>query len=89
MKFDPINKDVYTDDGEFIKQLYCPYKIHWDNLEISNNTFRRCMNCDQLIVDTAFLSDYEILNLIRNNPNTCLETLTNQALGSMQIFRKS
>jgi hypothetical protein len=78
MKFDPIKKDVYTDDGEFIKQLNCPYKIRWDNLETSNKIFRRCMNCDQLIVDTALLTDVEILSLMRKNPNSCLKISINQ-----------
>ena len=78
MKFDPIKKEVYTDNGEFVKQMNCPCKMNWDNLEVTSKTFRKCSNCDHLIIDTKYLSDYELLNVVRENPETCLKIDLNQ-----------
>lgn len=73
MKFDPIRKEVFTDTGEFIKQMNCPYKMSWNKLEATNSSHRKCSKCDHLIVDTKHLSDDELLNEVRANANTCLK----------------
>ena len=78
MKFDPINKALYTDKGEFVKHMNCPYKMNWDNLQVTDSTFRKCANCDQLIFDTVFLSDDKLLNIVRQNADTCLKIDINQ-----------
>ena len=78
MKFNPITKEIYTDKDEFVKRMNCPYKINWDNLEDTNSASRKCENCDHLILDTAFLTDYNLLNLVRENPNICLKIDLNQ-----------
>lgn len=78
MKFDPLTKDIYTDKGVFIKTMNCPYKMTWDNLEITNSTMRKCTNCDHLIVDTESISDEDLLKIVRQNPETCLKIDLNQ-----------
>ena len=78
MKFDPITKEIYTDKNEFVKRMNCPVKMNWDNLEETNSTSRKCANCEQLIVDTKFLSDDEFLNVMIENPDTCLKIDLNQ-----------
>ena len=78
MKFNPITKEIYTDKDEFVKRMNCPYKINWDNLEDTNSTSRKCENCDHLILDTVFLTDYNLLNVVRDNPNICLKIDLNQ-----------
>lgn len=78
MKFDPLKKEVYTDNGELIKQLNCPFKINWDNLEATNSTMRKCSICDHLIIDTEYISDDELLNMVAENPDTCLKIDLNQ-----------
>jgi Fe-S-cluster-containing dehydrogenase component len=78
MKFDPLSKHIYTDKGEFVKTMNCPYKMTWDNLEITNSTMRKCTNCDHLIVDTESISDEDLLKIVRQNPDTCLKIDLNQ-----------
>ena len=78
MKFDPITKDIYTDKDEFVKRMNCPYKMNWENLEVTNSTLRKCANCDHLIVDTETLTDDELLKMVRQNPKTCLKIDLNQ-----------
>ena len=78
MKFNPLTKEIYTDKGEFVKTMNCPYKMRWDNLETTNSTMRKCANCDHLIVDTEVLTDDELLKMVRQNPSTCLKIDLNQ-----------
>lgn len=78
MQFDPLTKDVYTDNDEFVKTMNCPYKMSWDNLEVTHSTMRKCANCDHLIVDTEAITDNELLEIVRQNPDTCLKIDLNQ-----------
>ena len=78
MKFNPITKDIYTDKDVYVKTLNCPYKMIWDELETTNSTIRKCANCNHFIIDTEFLSDDELLKIVRQNPDTCLKINLNQ-----------
>lgn len=78
MKFNPLTKDIYTNKGEFIKTMNCPYKMSWDNLENTNSTMRKCTNCNHLIIDTENIADDELLKIIKQNPDTCLKIDLNQ-----------
>ncbi len=78
MKFDPLKKDIYTDNGVFIKRMDCPYKMNWNKMEIINRTTRKCSNCNHSILDTASIPDEELLKLVRLNPGTCLKIDLNQ-----------
>jgi len=78
MKFDPITKEIYTDKDEFVKKMNCPYKMNWDHLETTNSALRKCVICDHLIVDTKVLTDEDLLEMVRQNPDTCLKIDLNQ-----------
>ena len=78
MKFNPITKDIYTDNNEFVKTMNCLYKISWEKLEPINSTIRKCENCDHLIIDTESITDDELLKIVTQNPDTCLKIDLNQ-----------
>jgi hypothetical protein len=78
MKFNPLTKEIYTDKGEFVKTMNCPYKMSWDNLETTIINMRKCANCDHLIVDTEVITDDELLKMVRQNPDICLKIDLNQ-----------
>lgn len=78
MKFNPLTKEIYTDKGEFIKKMNCPYKMNWDNFEEGNLTSRKCAICEHLITDTKNFSDEEMLNIVQQNPDICLKIDLNQ-----------
>lgn len=78
MKFNPLTKTIYTDSGEFVKTMNCPYKVRWDNLETTTSTSRKCTNCDHSILDTAVLTDEDLLHIVRQHPDTCLKIDLNQ-----------
>jgi hypothetical protein len=78
LKFNPLTKEVFTDKDEFIKKLDCPFKMKWDDLKDTDSTFRKCSNCDRLIVDTKILSDDQLLETIKQGPHTCFKIDLNQ-----------
>ena len=61
MRFDPIKKEVYSDQGEFIKKMNCPYKLNWVSLEATNTASRKCSNCDRYPALSEFWIKYEQL----------------------------
>mgnify|MGYP006130881673 CR=1 FL=1 len=79
MKFNPLTKEVFTDKGDFIKSLSCPFKINWELLELNNSSTRKCLNCESLIIDTKLFTDDEVHNMISLNPKICLKIDLNQS----------
>jgi hypothetical protein len=79
MKFNPITNELFSNDGDFIKKLFCPFKVEWDRLNIiSDKVNRSCKICDREIFDTANLLDYEIISIIGDSPSVCLKLNFNQ-----------
>ena len=79
MKYDPIKKQLFTDNGLLIKNLNCPIKMNWENLKSNNgNKFRTCSECEKSVIDTDFYSDNELYKIMQENPNLCLKVSLNQ-----------
>jgi len=75
LKFNPITKKIYTDDGEYLKKMYCPFIIQWNKLNSidNSNTIKNCLICKKNIIDTAFFNDEQIRNMIKEDKKTCLK----------------
>lgn len=78
MKFDPISKKVYTDQGKFLKKLHCPYQMTWDQLKEIDTKDRFCGICKSRVVDSNDYSDQELFDIIQKNEETCLKIDLNQ-----------
>lgn len=73
MKFNPQTRSLYTDTGELIKTLYCPLRVTQDKLNpqpTSPHSF--CARCERVVLDTAYMTDEEVLATVRADPSTCL-----------------
>jgi hypothetical protein len=75
MKFNPITKELFTNNNEFVKKLSCPYKINWGELKETTDNLksRNCSNCNHKIIDTTYFSDNELLKMVTQNPDTCFK----------------
>ncbi|MDG1279620.1 MAG: hypothetical protein P8O16_20285 [Algoriphagus sp.] len=79
MFLNPIKKSLFTESGELIKKLDCPFQIEWSSLAASKDGKSRvCSVCDHSIVDTSKLTEQELLNIIKKNPDACLKVDLNQ-----------
>ena len=73
MKFDPSTKELFTDTGALIKVLHCPLRKRWKQLdEASSGPHRTCSECEREVLDTAAMSETEVLSAVRADPSTCL-----------------
>jgi hypothetical protein len=70
--FDPYSLALYTDAGELIKVLHCPLKKQWDELGETDTPHRTCSNCERAVLDTAALTEAEVVAAVRGDPHTCL-----------------
>lgn len=75
MKFNPLTKEVYTDDGRLLKKMNCPYRVSWNSLApVSNSPAdKRCSMCNTRIIDTAGHTDESLAAIMQNDPDTCLK----------------
>jgi hypothetical protein len=73
MKFNPIRRILYTDKGEIIGKLDCPYKVSFTQadppLPANDNI---CSICNKEIVDTDGYDDEALLELSKTI-NLCLK----------------
>jgi hypothetical protein len=79
MRYNPIKKIVYTDSGQKIKELNCPELVQWNELKPTNDKNRMCSLCQKSIIDTENLTDFELLNLVKQDQNTCFKVGLNQS----------
>ena len=80
MKINIDSKELFTDMGQFIKKLDCPYKMQWENLKpnANDNRTRQCNTCDHAIIETAFCTDEELLQMVKSNKDSCFKINLNQ-----------
>jgi hypothetical protein len=78
MKFDPISKNLYTDKGQLIKKLNCPYKMDWEGMQEQSKSVRICTLCTHSIFDTGHLGEAELLEIVRTDPKACMKVDLNQ-----------
>ena len=77
MKYNPTTKEIFTNEGKFIKKMSCPEKAEWETMEKGENELKRMCNiCNKSVIDTEFLSDDEVLFLVEKDPNTCLRIIS-------------
>lgn len=77
MKIDLITRQLYTDSGLFLKKLHCPKKIRNSDLETQDGKLN-CSVCSDSILDTAGMSDSELEDIVKGNPQQCLKIDLNQ-----------
>ncbi len=79
MKFNKETKQLYSSEGVLLKTLSCPKNVSKQDLEQHRDKLHfQCKYCDQVIYDTAKLSEREIEKLLQENPFTCLKISSNQ-----------
>lgn len=73
-------KELFTDDGDLIKKLHCPFQKQWAELEKTQSSLARlCNSCGKPVLDTQYFSDNELSKLVKENPETCLRINSRQS----------
>src|ERR1700760_2617834 len=80
VQFNPNTKKLYTDSGELIKRLHCPLRMRWEQLRRNPiHPHRGCSACERAVLDTADMTDAELLARVQEDPSICLSVSARQA----------
>ena len=67
------NKKIFTQEGKYLKTIQCPKKISASDLEQKNQQTLYCNNCEKDIIDTQYISEKELVNILKKNKDSCLK----------------
>ena len=74
MQYKIDTKELYTDKGVFVKKMQCPKVVDWEKMLPGTNDMERiCSHCNKSVLNVEFLSDDEVLFLMKMRPETCLK----------------
>lgn len=67
------NERIYKEDGTYLKTISCPLNVREQDLHQVAETKFSCEKCAKEVVQTDFLTENEIIDLLTANPDTCLK----------------
>jgi len=67
------NKKIYAENGSFLKKIDCPKKITVSDLQNKSDKKLLCKSCDQNILDTEYMSEKELCQILEKDKSTCLK----------------
>jgi len=79
------NNNLYSDKGEYIKNIHCPKKVAWNSLNETKDSIRVCDGCSNVIYDTEGLCDLDVLKLVRSKPSACVAVRPSQLNVSISL----
>ena len=68
-----VNKEIYTDDGFFLKKIECPKNISATDLNIQTNNKLICNECEKNIIDAQAISEDKLIKILKEDKSTCLK----------------
>ena len=66
------DKNIYSSDGKFLKKIHCPINVSIANLNKVSEIEFNCKFCEKKVINTDYLDEVEITNLIGEDPTICL-----------------
>lgn len=67
------DKNIYTEDDVFLKNINCPQKISVKNLVVKSPKHLLCKSCKKIIIDTEYIKEEELVKILKKDKNTCLK----------------
>ena len=67
------NKRIYKEDVTYLKTISCTLNVSDQDLHQISETKFSCEKCAREVVQTDFLTEDEIIDLLTANPDTCLK----------------
>ena len=67
------NKNIFANDGTFLKTIDCPQNAKPSSLTQTSDIKFHCNSCNKTVIETDLLSEQEITQLLRVAPDTCLK----------------
>jgi hypothetical protein len=87
MQFNPVTQALTTDAGELIKVLHCPVKLPKVMLPQPNSPHYLCSSCEHRVLNTATMTEEEVVAAVQEDPHTCLRVTAFQ--DNLTVLRPS
>ena len=68
-----IDKNIYMDDGSFLKKIECPKNISASDLSTQPDNKLFCNQCEKNIIDAQEISEDNLTKLLKEDKNTCVK----------------
>jgi len=79
--YDEKSSSLYGPDGQYIKKVFCPKAVSWNQLlaDQAEDRSRGCNQCDERIINLDTSSPESVLAILDKNPKTCVYASNNSA----------
>ena len=67
------NNQIIDAQGNALKRLSCPRRILDTDLKSPHALNSRCTHCDRDVINTDYLTEDQIIALLKEDPTTCLK----------------
>ena len=64
---------IFTVDGKYLKTIHCPKKVSAATLERVDYKTLHCQGCKEVVIDTDYLTEAEVVARIAANAAVCLK----------------
>lgn len=64
---------IYDENGELLKKMACPKPVSYRDMKRISDQASMCGECDRVVHNTDFMSESDIVNLLKDDPETCLK----------------
>ena len=64
---------IYSEGGTLLKTINCPKKVSSGSLIRKSDKLMLCSICEKNIVDTDYVSEKELVEILEKDENTCLK----------------
>lgn len=64
---------IYAENGEWLKKMACPKPVSYREMKQISDQAAMCRECDRLVHNTDFMSESDIVELLKDYPEDCLK----------------
>ena len=64
---------IFTEGGQYLKTILCPKKVSATALERVDYKTLHCQGCKDVVIDTDYLTEAEVVAHIAANAEVCLK----------------
>jgi len=72
MKYNLASRSLYTDQGQLLKVLACPFVAQELKLQRTGPAKVNCRQCDRSVLMVHYYSEQDLQALLQKEPETCL-----------------
>lgn len=65
--------NIYDEKDKWLKMMACPKAVSYRDMTRISDQASMCGECDRIVHNTDFMSETDIVDLLKDNPQACLK----------------